>query len=254
VILFNIIQPIGWSVGLVRIEDIAIGVGVSLLVGVLFWPRGAAPALRQALAAAYADGAGYFASTVRYGMTRGDAGTPAPPALADDAARAAAASRRLDDAFRTYLAERGTKRFPLADVAGLVTGVAGLRLEADAVRDLWRSNDGRAGGDVTAARHEILGTAGRVTGWYDALAATMITGGELPDPLAHDKAADGRLVRAVRRDLLGDDGRASATAVRMIWTGDHLDVVRRLQAAIISPARATAGQRVGGRIIPPLRR
>ena len=254
VILFNIIQPAGWRVGLVRIEDVAIGVGVSLVVGVLFWPRGAAPALRQALAEAYADGAGYLASTVRYGMSRGDPGTPAPAALANDAARAAAASRRLDDAFRTYLAERGAKRFPLADVAGLVTGVAGLRLEADAVLDLWRADDGQAGGDVAAARHEILGTAERVTGWYGALATTLITGGELPQPVAHDKAADGRLVRAVRRDLLGDDGTASATAVRMIWTGDHLDVVRRLQAAIISPARATAGQPAGGRIIPPLPR
>ena len=250
VILFNILQPTGWRVGLVRIEDVALGVGVSLVVGVLFWPRGAAPALRQALAQAYADGAGYLASTVRFGMSRGDPSTPAP-ALADDAARAAAASRRLDDAFRTYLAERGAKRFPLADMAGLVTGVAGLRLEADAVLDLWRGDDGQAGGDVAAARHEILGTAERVTGWYDGLATTMITGGELPQPLAHDKAADGRLVRAVRRDLLGDDGRASATAVRMIWTGDHLDVVRRQQAAIISPARATAGQPAGGRIIPP---
>ena len=136
----------------------------------------------------------------------------------------------------------------------LVTGVAGLRLEADAVLDLWRRDDGQAGGDATAARHEILDTAERITGWYDGLATTMITGGELPQPLAHDKAADGRLVRAVRRDLLGDDGTASATAVRMIWTGDHLDVVRRLQAAIISPARATTGQPAGGRIIPPLQR
>ena len=250
VILFNILQPTGWRVGLVRIEDVALGVGVSLVVGVLFWPRGAAPALRQALAEAYADGAGYLASTVRSGMSHGDPSTPAP-ALASDAARAAAASRRLDDAFRTYLAERGAKRMPLVDVAGLVTGVAGLRLEADAVLDLWRGDDGQAGGDVAAARHEILGTAERVTGWYDGLASTMITGGELPQPLAHDKAADGRLVRAVRRDLLGDDGRASATAVRMIWTGDHLDVICRLQAAIISPARATAGQPAGGRIIPP---
>ena len=254
VILFNIIQPTGWRVGLVRIEDIAIGVGVSLVVGVLFWPRGAAPALRQALAEAYADGTGYLASTVRSGMSRGDPSTPALPDLAGGAARAAAASRRLDDAFRTYLAERGAKRFPLADAAGLVTGVVGLRLEADAVLDLWRGDDGQAGGDVAAARHEILGTAERVTGWYDSLATTMITGGELPRPLAHDTAADGRLVRAVRRDLLGDDGSASATAVRMIWTGDHLNVVRRLQAAIISPARATAGQPAGGRIIPPLPR
>ena len=121
-------------------------------------------------------------------------------------------------------------------MAGLVTGVAGLRLEADAVLELWRG-DGQAGGDVAAARHEILGTAERVTGWYNGLATTMITGGELPQPLAADKAADGRLVRAVRRDLLGDDGIATATAIRMIWTGDHLDVIRRQQAAIISPAR-----------------
>ena len=159
VILFSIIQPTGWHVGLVRIEDVALGAGVSMVVGVLFWPRGAAPALRQALAEAYADGTGYLASTVRSGMSHGDPSTPAPPALAGDAARAAAASRRLDDAFRTYLAERGAKRLPLADVAGLVTGVAGLRLEADAVLDLWRGDDGQAGGDVAAARHEILGTA-----------------------------------------------------------------------------------------------
>jgi uncharacterized membrane protein YccC len=254
VILFNIIQPTGWRVGLVRIEDIAIGVGVSLVVGLLFWPRGAAPALRQALAEAYADGAGYLASTVRFGMSRGDPSMLTRPTVADDAARAAAASRRLDDAFRTYLAERGAKRLPLADVARLVTGVVGLRLEADAILDLWRGDDSQAGADEATARHEILATAERVTSWYGGLATTIITGGELPRPLAHDKAADGRLVRAVRRDLLGNDGRASAIAVRMIWTGDHLDVVRRLQTAIISPARATAGQPAGGRIIPPLPR
>jgi hypothetical protein len=187
-------------------------------------------------------------------MSRGDPGAPALPAVAGDATRAAAASRRLDDAFRTYLAERGTKQLPLADVAGLVTGVVGLRLEADAVLDLWRGDDDQAGADEATARQEILGTAERVTGWYDDLATIVITGGELPQPLAQDEAADGRLVRAVRRDLLGDDGRATATAVRMIWTGDHLDVVRRLQAAILSPARATAGPPAGGRIIPPLPR
>ena len=254
VILFNILQPAGWRVGLVRIEDVALGAVVSLVVGVLFWPRGAAPALRQALAQAYADSAGYLAATVRSGTSRGGPGTPEPPALAGDAARAAAASRRLDDAFRTFLAERGAKRLPLADMAGLVTGVAGLRLEADAVLDLWRGDDGQTGGDAAAARQEILGTADRVTGWYNDLATTLITGGKLPQPLAHDTAEDGRLVQAVRRDLLGNDGTATATAVRMIWTSDHLDVIRRLQAAIVPPARATAGQPAGGRIIPPLPR
>jgi len=96
-------------------------------------------------------------------MSRSDPAAPAVPALAGDAARAAAASRRLDDAFRTFLAERGAKRLPLADVAGLVTGVVGLRLEADAVLDLWRGEDGPSGGDVAAARQEILGTADRAS-------------------------------------------------------------------------------------------
>ena len=61
VFLFNIIQPTGWRVGLLRVEDVAIGCAVSLLVGLLFWPRGAAAALRRALADAYTDSAAYLA-------------------------------------------------------------------------------------------------------------------------------------------------------------------------------------------------
>ena len=41
VVLFNLLVPAGWKVGLLRIEDVAIGCLVSLVVGVLFWPRGA---------------------------------------------------------------------------------------------------------------------------------------------------------------------------------------------------------------------
>ena len=56
-ILFNILAPEGWQIGLVRIEDVAIGGAVSLAVGLLFWPRGAAAALGTALAQAYAESA-----------------------------------------------------------------------------------------------------------------------------------------------------------------------------------------------------
>jgi len=56
--------------------------------------------------------------------------------------------------------------------------------------------------------------------------------------LAADQAADGRLVEAVARDLRGSDGNATATGVRVIWTGDHLDGVRRLQGILVDPARA----------------
>jgi hypothetical protein len=118
-----------------------------------------------------------------------------------------------------------------------------------------RSNALNTGQDAVRA---ILGTvAGFIVGaallvgigtnttvlWFLLPLAVFLAGVALvPQPLAHDTAADGRLVWAVRRYLLDNDGSASATAIRTIWTSDHLDVARRLQAAITSPARATAGQ------------
>jgi hypothetical protein len=246
VILFNIIQPAGWRIGLLRVEDVALGCAVSLAVGLLFWPRGAGAALRQALAEAYTDSASYLASAVNFGMLHSGGGKTAAAPPDDDAVRAAAAARRLDDTFRGYLAERGAKPIPLAEVTRLVNGVAGLRLAADAVTELWQRDDGKAVGDRMPARYEILQTTALVTTWYDDLGDSLINQRELREPLAHDKLAGSRLVEAVRHDLLGDEGKASATAVRMIWTGDHLDAVRRLQAVIIGPARHATEQRTLG--------
>jgi uncharacterized membrane protein YccC len=240
VILYNIIAPAGWRVGLLRVEDIAIGCGVSLLVGVLFWPRGAGSALSKALSEAYTDSSRYLANAVAFGMLRCDATGPTTPAPTDDAIRAAAAGRRLDDAFRSYLAERGEKPLPLADVTRLVTGVAGLRLAGDAVLDLWQREQGTSVGDRSAARHELMTTSERVRSWYDDLARSLTSGEAVREPLPHDAVADGRLIDAVRHDLQDEDGHATATAVRMIWTADHLDAARRLQSAIAGPAGAAS--------------
>ncbi|BEP14217.1 FUSC family protein [Acidothermaceae bacterium B102] len=246
VILFNIIQPAGWRIGLLRVEDIALGCSVSLVVGLLFWPRGARAALRQALAEAYVDSAAYLARAVEYGMVRCDwsAAPPIPPTA--EALKAADAARRLDDTFRNFLAEGGAKPLPLAQVTSLVTGVAGVRLAADAVLDLWQRDDGVAVGDRAVARAELLRSVDLVQGWFDDLAGSLLDERELRPPLPHDKVADGRLVDAVRHDLQGDDGKATATAVRMIWTGDHLDAVRRLQQVVVGPARQASEIRVAG--------
>ena len=135
VILFNIAQPEGWSLILFRIEDIALGCAVSLLVGLLFWPRGASAAVGKALAEAYVDSAHYLVSVVGYAVSCCVPGSR--PATPQDGRRTAAAARRLDDAFRTYLAERGAKPVPLSEMTALVTGVVGVRLAADAVVELW---------------------------------------------------------------------------------------------------------------------
>jgi uncharacterized membrane protein YccC len=53
VALFNLIVPEGWRTGLVRVEDIVIGVTVSVVVGLVFWPRRAEVLLRRVAAALY---------------------------------------------------------------------------------------------------------------------------------------------------------------------------------------------------------
>ncbi len=251
VILFNIVQPAGWRVGLLRVEDIAIGCAVSLVVGALFWPRGAAGALGMAMTEAYNDSAGYLAGAVAYGVRRSE-GAATGELPTGEAARSAAAARRLDDAFRSYLAERGAKPVPLAEITALVTGVLGLRLAADGVLDLWRweedgaSEDG-ASEDGLGAGAQLVATAAMVVDWYQALAASLTSAVPVPAPLPRDDRADQRLVDAVRHDLRGRGARAAVEAVRMIWTGDHLDAARRLQASLVGPARAATGR---GALVP----
>lgn len=243
VILFNLIKPAGWQVGLLRLEDIALGCGVSIVVGLLFWPRGASAVLRQALADAYASSAAYLTAAVDFGVVRCTSQGARPGAPEEQASDAVAADRRLDDAFRAYLAEHGPKPVPLSDVTSLVTGASGVRLAAGAVVDLWRGYPVETAERSTASG-EVLQSLTRVRNWYDDLAASL-TDGEQPDePLAYDQAADRRLIEAVRSDLDSGDSEASATAVRIVWTGDQVDVTRRMQEAI-APAAQKASRLQG---------
>jgi hypothetical protein len=247
VILYNIILPVGWRLGIVRLEDVAIGCAVSLGVGVLFWPRGAAAALATSLSDAYDESVRYLAGAVEFGMGRCDNAAPRRSAPTVEATRAAAASRRLDDTFRSYLAERGSKPVALSEVTSLVSGPAALRLAGDAVLDLWQRDRADAG-DRASARREIGTTTEQIAEWYEKFALTLSRGDRAPEPMKHDFAADERLLDAVGNDLRRDDGRATSTAVRMIWTSDHLEAARRLQTALVGPAGVAAQ---GGAFISP---
>lgn len=239
VILFNIAQPEGWSLILFRIEDIALGCAVSLLVGLLFWPRGASAAVGKALAEAYVDSAQYLVSAVGYAVSCCAPGSR--PTTPQDSRRAAAAARRLDDAFRTYLAERGAKPVPLSEMTALVTGVVGVRLVADAVLELWGRYDegGPASDDRAGAQSALLASADRLLQWYTSLAGALDGQEPVPEPLAHDHTIKAQLVEAVRRDLYDADGQASPTAIRILWTSAHLEVVRRLQPSLATAASRT---------------
>jgi hypothetical protein len=125
VILFNIIAPAGWRVGLTRFEDVTIGCAVSVVVGVLFWPRGATAALGRTLSDAFDTDSSYLASAVDRLTLPNSEGDTAPGGR-----DAHLAHVRLDDAFRQFLAERGAKIVPVQTVAGLFTGANRIRMAA----------------------------------------------------------------------------------------------------------------------------
>ena len=103
----------------------AIGCAVSIVVGLLFWPRGATAALGRALSDAFVANSGYLADAVdRLTTTTGQVDT-APGQRASHSAYL-----RLDDAFRQFLTERGAKVVPVETVAKLFTGSNRIRLAA----------------------------------------------------------------------------------------------------------------------------
>jgi uncharacterized membrane protein YccC len=130
VILFNLLNPVGWSVGLVRIEDVAIGCAISLVTGFLLWPRGAADVLRQSIGGAYETAARYLDATIATMLGVREAEPIEPLAVA-----ASEAALRLDETVREYLAENGSARRDLDAMARLVGGATRVRRYARLLHD-----------------------------------------------------------------------------------------------------------------------
>jgi len=162
VILFNIIQPVGWSVGLVRIEDVALGCLAGLASGILLWPHGAAAAINRAMAEGYRTAASALATAVR--RAQGDPDAPAA------CSAAAEAGHRLDDALREYQAERGSRPIPMGRLTTLATGADRLRLLAEAIASAPIEPAATAPpGPADALDHGSRA----VTGWYQHLSTVL---------------------------------------------------------------------------------
>ena len=229
VILFNIIQPIGWKVGLVRIEDVAIGFAISLLVGLLLWPRGARSALRQRTADAYASSANYFAAAA----TAGDVLTLRAAAIA--------AAHRLDDAYRQFLAEPGQEQFDLDSIATVVTGATRLRLAGHSLTTIATETgrwDGRGilDREVTAVR-----------GWYLGLADAIRQTGPVPAPEDGRDVRRGEVLRGLDEAVAEDSRYGIRLAVGAALAIDHVGNLRGLESHLAHAVRALSDERV-----PPL--
>ena len=48
-VLFNLVEPIGWEIGVIRLQDVALGAAAGVVIGLAAWPRGAGGQLAQSL-------------------------------------------------------------------------------------------------------------------------------------------------------------------------------------------------------------
>jgi uncharacterized membrane protein YccC len=220
-VLFNLLVPVGWQIGVVRIEDVAIGCAVSLVVGLLFWPRGASSLVADDMADAFRSGGAYLSDSVQWALgLRADAPT---------ATAAIAAAARLDDALRGFLAEQGAKRVPKENLWRLETGVLRARLTAHSLAGLPHPDL-----EPDPMRVTLGELAGQIAAWYDHLASRL-------DRTDHG-AVPVLVPPAFQIPDTPDD-----TIVRdlswTLWVGEHLRHVTQRLGELVEPAGLVAAQR-----------
>jgi uncharacterized membrane protein YccC len=246
VVLFNLLAPAGWKVGLVRVQDVVIGCAVSLVVGLLFWPRGASVTVGDALADAFRTGAAYLTQAVDWtlGVRR---------AVPDTAAPAASAGIRLDDALRLYLAEQGTKRVGKHDLWTLVLATTRLRLTATSLAGLCTYCP--PVGPVPAAARDgdagQVGTLRRVSAdladFYQSIAVEVSADRGEPMPAASvPPSLDGAPAAGSADGRSGTDGAGAGAAApapghpHTLWVREQLQELVSHAGDLTTPAEHVA--------------
>src|SRR5215469_2501099 len=223
VVLYNLLVPAGWKVGLLRVEDVAIGTAVSLVVGFLFWPRGVSAVVGDNLADAFRRGADFLTDAADWAL--GDrANRP------DRAVTAMAAGTRLDDAVRGYLTEQGSKRLTKSDLWALVMATTRLRLTAHSMASLPGSPELH---EDHGRLHEALGRqlAG-LSGFYGQLAAQVGRPAGVVQPPQVAVLPPSGISAAARAPC----GREAAYQSDALWVGNHLDHLEAHAAGLAGPA------------------
>ncbi len=228
IVVFNLISPVGWQVGLVRIEDVAVGASISIVVGLLLWPRGARREFGRAVAGFYRAVANYLDAAFNRVLDF------EPPASLEPARRVAIQAReRAGEAFDAFLNERVAS--PLdPQTAGFLLSAGNHGMLAAELLDVVAGRMGyRAGGCPDGARavraQETVMLQNLVT-LADRLA--LENGGPTQAPVSDET------LRSASLDCLRrwrDDDRAGRGAMAVVIAGEWVENIARLEEDLQRP-------------------
>jgi uncharacterized membrane protein YccC len=222
IIVFNLISPAGWQVGIVRIEDLLIGAFISLLVGVLLWPGGARRELARALASVYRGLIEYL----DHGFDRVLGFSPAGDR--DPARQAVVRARdRADAAFDTFLSERGGGAFD-QDTATFLLSSANHALLAGDLLEVISGVMGYQAGTCADGAQEVDDQVGTLLAAYRRLADLLNL-----SPVTHEH--EDVSPSALRQAELGclrrwqSDATVGRGAMAVVMAGEWVQNLARLE-------------------------
>ena len=206
---------------------------VSLLVGLLLWPRGATAILRGAIGAAYDGAAGYLDATIT--ALLGD-GEPAQSSLA--AREAFDTAQLLDAAMRDYLANRGSARRRINDLTLLATGAGRVRRVARLLQDahsfmrLAPIDDALP--RLARARDALDAERRARCGWYESFGRAVAQAASSPDPEPRDAGEEAPISNGSVVLEHVNDGDRLQPGLAIAWAHRHLDVLAELELVLDS--------------------
>jgi len=236
VVLFNILAPTDWHIGLVRVEDAALGVAISAVVGLLLWPRGAQGQLRSALADLYDAAASSLSFSFRRMLT--DDAEPA-----DEVSRthriARTESIRAQEVFEQFLIDR-TRQAPGIEVWATLLTSGKAFLLVGGVLD-WLFEHGYSAARAGAPAESVAELAGGAVAHVVRLAEEMRSGHRLR--VAGPPDTSGTLRRAALASLsdpaLPKSREALRSAIALAAVADWLQQLESLLRDLEAPVAAT---------------
>ncbi|NLT06846.1 MAG: hypothetical protein GXY03_11135, partial [Solirubrobacterales bacterium] len=224
VVLFNLIEPAGWQVGLVRLTDVVVGVGIALGVALLMWPRGAVEEVGRAAGTALIAGSGYVRAALHWLFGA------AAEAEIEPARRATTRSlARCSDALAQHVGEPGTDISRRAMVA-LLDAPAYLRATGDMLRVI-------GGGQGRGRREppELAAAGAAALGGVEALGGELLGGTAAQRPAAVAAAAPDPAHAAAVTALAEwggrDDADVRSRALRIAYAREALRLIATLAGA-----------------------